>query len=436
MYSEALLHFAWKFKLIPQNKLFSVKGENIEILDVGKHNLDAGPDFLTSKIKIGDTLWVGNVEIHIKSSDWYRHNHQIDSAYSNIILHIVLEYDKDVFDCNGLPIPVLELRDLLPQDLEPKWNSLQAKPTEIACQHLGEIDIFILTNWLDRMFVERLEAKTELIFQLLKLLHNDWNEVFYVWLARSFGSKVNVIPFELLARSVPLNIVKKHLHSSFQLEALFFGQSSLINEFNQDDYIASLWKEYTFLKVKYNLSPLQNHIWKFLRMRPANFPTIKISQFINFLTQHIDLFEQLIDAKFLNNKLVFKDATVETYWKTHYQADVLSKSKNEIDFKIGNNTIIINAIVPFLFVYGQLRGNELLKEKAVMLLSSLKPESNSIIDNWKKLNVIPTSAYDSQALIYLKNNYCDKLKCLDCNIGHYFMKTKSNDKNLGIINKS
>jgi len=428
MYSEALLHFAWKFKLIPQKKLFSFQGDKLEILDVGKHNSDAGPDFLTAKIKIGETLWVGNVEIHIKSSDWYIHQHQNDAAYAKVILHIVFHHDKDVFDCNGLVIPVLELKDLLPQDLAPKWDSLQAKPTEIACQHLGEIDSFVMLNWLDRMLVERLEQKTELIFQLLKLLNNDWNEVFYVWLARSFGSKVNAVPFELLARSIPLSVIKNHLHSSFQLEAIFFGQSSLINEFNQDDYVSSLWKEYTFLRDKYKLIALPQQIWKFMRMRPANFPTIKISQWVSFLSQHLNLFEQLINDDELVTQLRFKEARVSSYWKTHYQADIISNSKKEIDFKFGNDTIVINAIAPFLFVYGQLRGNEVLKEKAIQLLSSIKPEQNSITKNWEKLNVFASSAYDSQALIYLKNQYCDNLKCLECNIGHYFMKSKSYEK--------
>lgn len=423
MYSEALLHFAWKFKLIPQNKLVSVQGDKIEIFDVGKHNSDAGPDFLTAKIRIAETLWVGNIEIHVKSSDWFKHQHQTDAAYSNIILHIVLEHDRDVFDRNGIIIPVLEIKELLPQDLEPKWNSLQLKPNEIACQHLGNIDSFVLNNWIDRILVERLEQKTELIYQLLKLLHNDWKEVFYVWLARSFGTKVNAVPFELLARSIPLSIVKKHLHSNFQLEALYFGQSSLIHEFNQDAYVASLWKEYSFLKEKYKLVPLPNHIWKFLRMRPANFPTIKISQWVNFLTLHFDLLQKVLEEEKEQVKLVFKDASVASYWKTHYQADVLSKSKKENEFKFGNDTLVINAIVPFLFVYGQLRGKEELKESSINLLSSIKPEQNSIIKNWEKLNVVVKSAYESQALIYLKNQYCDNLKCLDCNIGHYFMKT-------------
>jgi hypothetical protein len=427
MYSESLLHFAWKFKLIPQQKLISTIGEIIEILNVGTHNKDAGPDFLTAKIKIGNTTWVGNVEIHVKASDWYKHNHQNDSAYSNIILHIVLEYDKDVYDKNGLVIPVLELRNLLPQNLKHKWNKLNSKPTEIACQQLGKIDELILNNWIDRMLIERLELKTEQIFQLLKQLSNDWKEVFYVWLARSFGTKVNAIPFELLARSLPLTLVRKYVKSDFQLEALFFGQSGLINEFNQDAYTSALWKEYIFLKEKYGLKPIKPESWKFLRMRPANFPTIKISQFVNFIIQHSNLFEEIIEMNDSIKKVAFKDAFVSKYWKTHYKADVVSKSKNELNIKFGNDTIVINAIAPFLFVYGELRGNESLKEKAISLLMDIKAEKNSITTNWEKLNVFASSAYESQALIYLKNHYCDNLKCLDCNIGHYFMKTSTKE---------
>lgn len=417
MFPEKLLHFAWKFGVFEQRNLRLAGGEELTVLSPGRENRDAGPDFQQARLQIDKTKWAGNVEIHVRSSDWYRHRHQDDPAYGNVILHVVHTHDEAVLDRNGVEVPVLELKPLLPPDLENRWLQLSTRKQTIPCAGIAVPNLLKLRSWLDRLVVERLETKTGRISQVLQLTKNDWQEAFYIFLSRSFGAGINAVPFELLARSLPLRVLLKHHRSRFQTEALLFGQSGLLPEEPVEEYPMQLQEEYRFLRRKYGLQPLQGHIWKFLRLRPVNFPTIRIAQLAA-------LFETIPDLLSLVRAATSPDAvrrlfeTVATgYWDHHYRFGQVSGFRKK---GLGPDTIesvLINTVVPFLFVYGRSKGDERLTDTSLELLYSLKPEKNAVVASWEKLGVKPDSAGDTQALIELRTSYCDALRCMECAVG-------------------
>ncbi|MEL6718907.1 MAG: DUF2851 family protein [Bacteroidota bacterium] len=420
---EDLLHYIWRTKRFEISSLQTTTGESIEIQDFGKHNPNAGPDFLNAKVKIGDTLWAGNVEMHINSSDWIKHQHNKDRAYDNVILHVVLEEDLTIYRGTGEVIPCLELRKKIPLRLANTYQKLKHNEHWIPCQHhFYEVNDMTKNMWLDRMMVERLELKTKMIELELARNNNDWEETFYWFLARNFGVKVNAEPFEWLAKSLPLKILAKHKNNLHQVEALLFGQAGLLNESLKDEYPQSLLKEYEFLKQKHRLQPIAGVSWKFMRLRPANFPTIRIAQFATLIHQSIHLFSKILEADTIEQIEQLFRVKLSDYWSTHYVFDKISTERNK---SLGRSTIhllIINTIAPFLFFYGSQRGVKEQCDKALRLLDQLPPESNTIISGWKQLGMLPRSAYDTQALIQLKNNFCNANACLDCAIGNAILK--------------
>lgn len=416
---EDFLHYIWRHKRFDLASLKTTEGEPIQILNFGTHNHHAGPDFTNAKVQIGETIWAGNIEIHLQASDWLQHNHQNDSAYNNVILHVVLDEDRPVFRATGERIPCLELKRRIPKKVSKIYQKLVHNEYWIPCQnHFHQVPEVTRNLWLDRLLVERLEQKTALIEQRLKKNKGNWEDTFYQYLARNFGFRINNEPFESLAISLPHLILAKHRNNLFQIEALLFGQAGFLDKNFEEEYPNQLKQEYHFLQKKYSLSPIASVSWKFLRLRPANFPTIRIAQFGTLIAHSTNLFSKVLETDTLASIDNLLNVQLSDYWLTHYTFDKISKFRNKSLGKLAIQLLIINTIVPFLFLYGSHKGAESYKQKAFKLLEELPKEKNTIIAGWENLGVKAKSAYESQALLQLKNEYCDKKQCLKCAIGN------------------
>ncbi len=414
---EDLLYFIWKASYFTFNGQVTTEGEPLEVINPGDYNSDSGPDFFNAKVRISGTIWAGNVEMHISSSDWYNHGHHNDPAFDNVILHVVVNDDKPALNSKGRRIPTVITK--YPDALE--WNLLHlaASGKWIPCEDsFPSFDSFTLRMWLENLLVERLEQKTKQVNALVDDSKGSWEDAFYISMARSFGLKTNALPFELLAKATPLKVLAKHKNNLFQLEALLFGQSGLLveSDFN-DEYTQQLRKEYKYLQHKFNLAPIEGHLWKFLRMRPTAFPTIRIAQFASLVHCSTSLFSKIIDISDIKEIIQLIQVETSEYWKSHY---TFGKESNQQRKHLGEETIriiAINSIVPFVFTYGISRANSSLKEKALKLLEAIKPEDNTITKGFNNLGLNAESAYDTQAMIQLKTGYCDPKKCLYCHLG-------------------
>lgn len=421
--TEEFLHYIWKFQLMSKLDVVTTSGENLCVQEVGIQNTDAGPDFFNGKLQIGETIWGGNIEIHIKSSDWNRHNHQTDKAYSNVILHVVYIHDKEVYTSDGRRLQTLELKNVIDKTIEARYQRLIQHKKGIHCENLvKDIDSFTWKNWQERLVVERLESKIKSIETLLIETNDDWEEAFYIHLMISFGQKVNSLPFELLAKSLGLKKLIKHKNSLFQLEALLLGQAGFFEKECLDDYAKQLHKEYTFLKTKYSLEPLENHVWKFSRLRPANFPTVRIAQFAVLIHRSANLFSNLVESNSLSVIRSILQVELTGYWNDHYQLGRRSKSRKKRLGKSSVDLLIINTIIPFMFIYGRDRGKPHLSNQVIHFLEQIPPESNRIIRQWKSCGVKIESSFHSQAMLQLSNEYCKQTKCLRCAIGNKILR--------------
>lgn len=416
--TEEFLYFIWQNQLYNKENFRTSDGEAIEVLSVGTRNYDSGPDFFNAKIKIGDTVWAGNVEIHIKSSDWYKHSHEKDKAYDSLILHIVNEIDKEVYNSKGNKIETAKL--VFDKKYLENFNDLLNNQLWINCEnHIKLIDKIYINSWLNTLLVERLETKNKAITQILEKNKNDWEETLYQLIARNFGLNTNSLPFELLAKSLPQKILAKHKNNLLQIEALLFGQTGFLDDDFIDDYYIALKKEYKILKQKYSLIPVENHLWKFLRIRPNNFPTIRISQFANLIYQSTNLFSKLIEAKDTAQVVYLLSVNASAYWNNHYRFGIQSeKSEIKAIGKSAIDVILINSIVPILFLYGKVRDNEYLCDLSLDFLNNIKAEKNNIISKWSEIGIKAENSFDSQALLQLKNAYCNKNECIKCLIGN------------------
>jgi hypothetical protein len=424
---EDFLQYLWRMKQFDLQDLQTTTGEPLQIIAFGEHNSDAGPDFLNAKIHIGDTLWAGNVEIHTKSSEWLKHKHQDDAAYNNVILHVVYENDKPISRSNGELLPCLELRRRIPPKLINQYLRLTDNEHWIPCQALfATVSDFTKSLWIERLLIERLERRTANLNEQLAANDNNWEATFYEQVARSFGAKVNAEPFEHLAKQTPLLLLAKHKNDPFQMEALLFGQAGFLDGDFEEAHPQNLQKEYTFLKQKYNLQPLLAESWRFLRLRPANFPTVRIAQFAALVHQSTHLFSKVLAAEQLSTLYELLDS-IETseYWLTHYKFDKPSAARHK---KLGKTTvdlILINTVIPFLFFYGRYKSLPDYETRALDFLEELAAESNQIVDGWKNLKLNPRNAYETQALLELKRSYCDPKRCLNCAIGNQIMKNEA-----------
>ncbi|MFA5589003.1 MAG: DUF2851 family protein [Bacteroidales bacterium] len=420
---EEFLCFIWENRLFSTDKLKTIDNESIEVVHAGRRNSHSGPDFFNAKIKIGETLWAGNIEIHKKASDWERHNHSGDRAYENVILHVVEQADRQIRRENGTKIATLEMK--WPEQLSKNYQKLLDAKTWIACQeqfHL--VNPTMLQLGFHRLMVERLEEKTDEIIGILEKNQQNWNETFYQILARMFGFKVNAIPFELLAKAIPLKILGKHKNSLHQLESLLFGSSGLLSEeLFGDSYFTGLRNEFDFLQKKYKLNIVEPHLWKHMRMRPGNFPAIRISQFAALIYRSSSLFSKILKTESVEEIRNLFNVKASEYWDSHYRFNKPSAKVYPKRLGVSAiNTLIINVVVPFLFVYGENQNQHYLKDRALDFLEKLPPENNSITDKWKKLGVEPKSAFDSQALLQLKTRHCAQKRCLNCPVGVKLVK--------------
>jgi len=414
--NEALFQFIWANSLYQGTGLKTTTGEPVTVMHCGMHNKDAGPDFLETRVRIGNTVLAGNAELHLKSSDWMRHGHSNNAAYKNLVLHVV--YDDDMPGVAG-NVPVLELKGHIPENILPHYYKLMNMPGKLPCtgQHEQVRDI-TKEGWLTRMLAERWEQKLQEWDVLLENSADDWRNLLYWRMAANFGFKTNATPFLMLARSLPLNILARHKDNIVQLEALLFGQAGMLGEMFTDEYPAMLQNEYGYLRKKYSLEPIAVHLWKFLRMRPANFPTVRIAQFAALLQRSVHLFSQIVESHAVKELEPLFDVTASSYWDTHFRFDdAQEKGTPKAVGKASIQNIIINTVAPIQFLYATHHGDDRLREQALQLLEAVPAEKNNITTLWQENGWDAANAAQSQALIQLYNQYCSKRRCLECTIG-------------------
>ena len=425
---ESILHYIWQQKLFMPHNMKTTDGESVEVIDVGKLNTDAGPDFFNAKIKIANTLWAGNIEIHLNSSDWNKHNHDTDKAYDSVILHVVKNADADVFRFDGEKIPQLELK--YSNKIEQEYNQLINEQKWIPCfDKIKTVPEVFIQSWKNSLLVERLEQKMDAIDSLLDANNQHWEEAFYITLARNFGFGTNSQAFEQLAKATPLSVLGKHKDNLFQLEAILFGQAGLLSAETNDDYVIKLKKEYDFLAAKFNLMPVGISQWKLLRLRPDNFPHIRIAQFAALIFSSTKLFSKILEKPEIAYLNGLFDCRPSDYWQIHYTFSGESKKKDKMLGQASKNVIYINTVVPFLFCYAHKKNNDEMKDKVMDLLEQIPSEQNSIISGWKNVGLSVKTAFDSQALLQLKRNYCEDKKCLRCRIGNKVLSMSLNEMN-------
>lgn len=416
---EDFLHYLWKFRLFDQRNLRTTSGEPIEIVNVGLQNAHAGPDFQTSLIQVGDTLWAGNVEIHLRSSDWERHKHQTDRSYDNVILHVVGQHDQEVFRTDGSMIPVLSLDKLIPQKITKAYLNLVECMDWIPCgRQISKLDSFYIRSWLYRVAIERLEQKAESIKELLNEFKGSWDDAFYIYLAANFGFKTNSTPFEMLARSLPQHLLGRYKDRPLQIEALIFGQAGFLDHRHKDKYPQSLKKEYDFLKKKHSLKSMDNYVWKHMRMRPVNFPTTRLAQFAALVIQSNHLFSKILAEQEVKSIInMFHGLSVNEYWHNHYRFDAATTGPCPGLGEQSITNILINTVAVFLMAFGKETGSPDHINRSITLLEKLPSETNAITERFKEIRIRADSAFFSQSLIQLKKAYCDEKKCLSCGVG-------------------
>ncbi len=419
MIREDFLHYLWKHKLFDFSDLKSDDNEEILIINSGIYNLNSGPDFFNAQIKIANQIWAGNVEIHIKSSNWYVHHHELDTAYDNVILHVVWENDMQIFRKDNSSISTLVLKEYVPKNLIFKYQELFSKTQKwINCDiNIKKIDAFTFNNWLERLYLERLQSKSDFILDLLQKSNNNWEAVLFKLVSKNFGLKVNGDAFFQLANSFKFSALQKNQTNLERLEALLFGQSSLLEGDFEDVYFNHLKKEYSFLKLKYKLTPLHKSEIKFFRLRPNNFPTIRLSQLANLYSSQQSLFSKIIEINKINDYYKLFNVSTSKYWETHYSFKSTSVKRRKQLTKSFIDLILINTIIPLKFVYLKHIG-KLDEEIILQLIQQLKPEKNSIIEKFNSLKIETKNALQTQALLQLKNEYCNKNNCLQCAVGN------------------
>ncbi len=427
--NEDFLHYIWKFQRFSEFNLLTTDGQPVQVVHPGRHNTDAGPDFLDAKIRLGDTLWAGNVEIHISASDWLKHNHHLDKAYDNVILHVVYSADAEIYTTEKHKISTLSIRDKFDFQSYRYYKSWLKDPKFIACENLIQnVPSMVKMSMVQSSAISRLKHKAELCFDHLNETRGDIEGTFYRMLLRSFGAKVNALPFEQLARNAPIGLVKKIRTDATNLEAFFLGQAGLLDISVADDsYMKELWERYRFLQAKFDLTSMPASAWKLLRLRPQNFPAVRLAQVAALYARHDSLSDLITNASTTDelNK-IFDVGLTHSYWKTHY---VLGKESTSIAKHIGADTIVslvINAVVPLMFALAAYNRDETWQARAIGLLEELPSESNSTVKRFKTFNFNIVNAFDSQGILHLKRYWCDPKKCLNCKVGIHLMKEYGN----------
>ena len=409
---EEFIYYLWENRLLHLD-LKTTDNEDITILSVGNRNHDSGADFVNARIKIGDALWAGQVEIHVRASDWFKHNHHNDANYDSVILHVVYENDTD-----SLKIPTLEIKDKFDISIFHKYNWFFGSRNWIPCgEFVGGVQNFTLISWLDRMLVEHLENECKDLDFKLKNNQYDWEQAFYQRLMRYFGLKVNNDSFEYLSRILPLNLLLRHRDNDIYIESMMFGCAGFLERDFEEDYPSLLKRDFMMLRSKFGLKVMPLSNWKFLRLRPPNFPTIRIAQLAKIITKNGNMFSKIRDADDIQEIKDLFDIELNSYWDNHFQFDKTSKvERRKILGKTAVDLIIINAIVPMLFYYGHTHSLESYKEKAMSFLEQIEAEDNLIIRNFQNSGVVLQNAFQTQAILYMYKYYCKRRRCLECRI--------------------
>lgn len=429
---EQLLHYVWKHKLLPARPLQTTAGNSVEIIDPGLHNRHAGPDFFNAKVKIGGQLWVGNVEIHQRASDWYAHRHDRDEAYNNVVLHVIGQADAEVKTADGKQLPQLQLD--VPEEVSRHYAALIEADQYPPChQIIPEMSRLKLHSWMSALQTERLEQKTRAIVERVEQCQGSWETAYFMTLSRNFGFGINGDAFETWARMLPLQAAAHHRDDPFQVEAIFLGQAGLLEpdaiperhrqQALSEDYFIRLRNEYQYLARKFSLQPMDHHLWRFLRLRPQNFPHVRLSQLAHLYYDKRSGLRQLLDCETTDEIRDLLRAEVSAYWQTHYSFGSESTPSRKQLSKSSLNLLIINTAIPILFAYGRYHSNEQLCGRAFDLLEQLPAEKNSIVDVWQRIGMEVDTAGDSQALLQLKRNYCDRKDCLLCRIGFEYLSS-------------
>ena len=419
---EDFLHHVWQFKKFDIANLKTTKGESIQILNSGQYLQLAGPDFFNAQIIIGNQKWAGNVEIHLKSSDWYVHNHEKDSNYDSVILHVVWEHDVPIFRKDNSEIPTLELKEYVALSDLHKYQSLVSQKSWIYCENeLQNVDQFVFKNWQERLFFERLERKANLIFELLETSNHDWEAVLFCLLVKNFGLNTNGEMFYKIAKSIPFSVIRKESFSLESLESLLLGQANLLSHDFQDSYARELQKSYHYLVQKHRLHEKVIDSVEFFKHRPDNFPTIRLAQLANLYFHRKNLFSLVMNCSSINELYQVFNVGVSEYWETHYNFDRESSKKMKKLSKSFVDLLVVNTIIPLQFAYARSRQKEITQD-LIDLANSIPSEKNVIIDKFKTFGIASENVYESQALLQLKKEYCDLKKCLDCAVGHFILK--------------
>lgn len=428
---EQLLHYCWKHRLFPLDGLRTTEGEEVEVIDPGLHNHNAGPDFFNAKVKIGGQLWVGNVEIHDRASDWFLHGHEKDVHFNNVILHVVGLADTQAETADGCRPPQMELQ--VPEQVRHNYDELIKTDSYPPCYRIiPSLSRLTKHSWMSALETERLERKTEDIKRRADRCQGSWEAAYFVTMARNYGFGINAEAMEQWALSIPLNDVGHHRDDIFQIEAFFMGQAGLLDPLSiperhrqaaiTDEYFFRLNNEYRFLAHKFSLQPIDFHCWRFLRLRPQNFPHIRISQLANLYFHRRANLSQLIECKDIKSVKELLSTSVTSYWQTHYAFGCESKPNEKHLSDASLNLLLINTVVPMLFAFGRHKLDDTLCDRAFDFLEQLKAEDNHITRTWKDIGLDVENAGDSQALIQLKNEYCDRRDCLRCRFGYEYLR--------------
>lgn len=432
---ELLLHYCWKHKMFPLKELVTTDGKSVEVIDPGLHNHNAGPDFFNAKVKIDGTLWVGNVEIHDRSSDWFLHGHDKDAAYNNVVLHVAEVINGDVTTAAGNVLPQLQLS--VPQYVRDHYEELLREDKYPRCYKIvPQLSQLMLHSWMSALQTERLEQKTQAIAKRLEQADGSWEAAYFMTLARNFGFGVNGEAFETWAKNIPLSQVGHHRDDPFQVEAFFFGQAGLLElsaipDYYQDEalnegYFTRLRNEYLYLSRKFQLQPMDVNLWRFLRLRPQNFPHIRLSQLVTLYVEHRTEMSRLLECETIKDLQQMLQTHVTPYWETHYTFGSTSCKTEKALSMASLNLLIINTAIPVLFAYGRHKKKDSYCDRAFDMLEELKAENNYITRMWQECGIEAQNAGDSQALIQLKKEYCDRKECLRCRIGYEYMKPTLN----------
>lgn len=438
---EKLLQYCWKHRILPEGELRTADGESIEIVDTGLLNTDAGPDFFNARLRIGGRLWAGNVEIHIRRNDWYAHGHDRDAAYDNVILHVVdaqsngpADADSAIRTREGRILP--EVKISVPEEIRANYRELLSEDSYPPCYKIiPNVTPLSMHSWMAALQTERLKQKTEAIAERVSMLKGDWEHAYFITLARSYGFGSNSDALEQWARNMPMTSVAHHRDNLFQIESIFFGQAGMLNiasvrerlqlETAADEYFQRMQSEYEYLKHKFQMTDKYAPQWKYMRMRPQNFPTIRIAQLSRLYYERRTSLSQLIECDTIDKLRKMFHCGVSDYWQTHYTFGHESQPSAKQLSAASISLLMINCAIPMIFAYGRQTGSEALCNRALDLLESLPPENNTITRMWKQVGLESRSAGDTQALIQLKKQYCDRKDCLQCRIGYEYMKLKS-----------